>query len=107
MTSTTRRDIDVRDNSLAGARAWFAEQGLVRPRQGRIIAGVCAGFAQRYGINVLVTRLIAVMGILALTPLLYVALWILMPKADETPTAADTAATADGTVAPDPERAGR
>ena len=48
------------DTSLSGARAWFARQGLTRPREGRLLAGVTAG--------------------LVLTPLLYVPLWVLMPK---------------------------
>jgi phage shock protein C len=74
------------DNSLAGARAWFAAQGLSRPRNGRMLGGVTAAFARRYGMNVLVARVAAVVGIVVLTPLLYLPLWILMPV-DE-PTAA-------------------
>jgi hypothetical protein len=35
------------ENSLEGARAWFAHNGLTRPREGRLIAGVTAGFARR------------------------------------------------------------
>jgi phage shock protein C len=68
------------DNSLAGARAWFAKHGLTRPREGRILAGVTTGFARRYGVNVLVARVAAVAGVLLLTPLLYLPLWVLMPK---------------------------
>ena len=68
------------DNSLDGARAWFAAQGLTRPRQGRILGGVVAGFARRYGTNVLVARVAAVVGVIVLTPLLYLPLWVLMPK---------------------------
>lgn len=68
------------DSSLSGARAWFAEQGLTRPRRGRLIGGVTAGFARRYGVNLLVARVAAVAGVVILTPLLYVPLWVLMPK---------------------------
>jgi phage shock protein C len=68
------------ENSLDGARAWFAHNGLTRPREGRLIAGVTAGFARRYGVNVLVARVAAVVGVLVLTPLLYLPLWVLMPK---------------------------
>ena len=68
------------DTSLSGARAWFARQGLTRPREGRLLAGVTAGFARRYRINLLVARIAAIAGILVLTPLLYVPLWVLMPK---------------------------
>jgi phage shock protein C len=68
------------DTSLTGARAWFARQGLTRPREGRFLAGVTAGFARRYGVNLLVARIAAIAGILVLTPLLYIPLWVLMPK---------------------------
>jgi phage shock protein C len=67
------------DTSLDGARAWFAENGLTRPREGRLIGGVTAGFARRYGINLLVARVAAIAGVLVLTPLLYLPLWVLMP----------------------------
>ena len=67
-------------NSLAGARAWFADNGLTRPREGRMIAGVTAGFARRFGLNVLVARVATVVGVVVLTPLIYLPLWVLMPK---------------------------
>ena len=38
-----------------------------------------AGFARRYGVNVLVARVAAIVGVLVLTPLLYLPLWVLMP----------------------------
>jgi phage shock protein PspC (stress-responsive transcriptional regulator) len=72
------------DTSLSGARAWFARQGLTRPRQGRLLGGVTAGFARRYGVNLLVARIAAIAGVLVLTPLLYVPLWVLMPKDGDT-----------------------
>jgi phage shock protein PspC (stress-responsive transcriptional regulator) len=68
------------ENSLAGARAWFAHNGLTRPRKGRLLAGVTAGFARRFGYNLLVARVAAVVGVVVLTPLLYLPLWVLMPK---------------------------
>jgi phage shock protein PspC (stress-responsive transcriptional regulator) len=67
------------DASLAGARAWFAEQGLTRPREGRLIGGVTAGFARRFGVNLLVARVAAVVGVIVLSPLLYIPLWVMMP----------------------------
>ena len=67
------------ENSLAGARAWFAENGLTRPRRGRLIGGVTVGFARRYEVNLLVARVAAIVGVLVLTPLLYLPLWVLMP----------------------------
>jgi phage shock protein PspC (stress-responsive transcriptional regulator) len=44
------------------------------------VAGVSAGFARRYEINPLVARLLGIVIILVLTPLAYVAAWILMPN---------------------------
>jgi phage shock protein PspC (stress-responsive transcriptional regulator) len=73
------------DNSLAGARAWFADNGLSRPREGRLLGGVTAGFARRYRFNPLVARVAAVVGVVVLTPLLYIPLWILMPNDAPTP----------------------
>jgi phage shock protein C len=92
MTAPTYPQVDVRDSSLSGARAWFARKGLSRPRDGRLLAGVCASFARRYDVNLLVARLCGIVAILVLTPLVYVAAWILMPKdATVTPAAASSA----------------
>jgi phage shock protein C len=58
-------------------------EGLVRPRQGRAIAGVCAGFARRYGWDVTVVRLVLVLTALVGcgTPFLaYLIAWIVMPN---------------------------
>jgi phage shock protein C len=78
--TTASAQPDPSENSLAGARAWFAENGLTRPREGRMLAGVTAGFARRYGLNPLVARVAAIVGVIVLTPLLYVPLWVLMPS---------------------------
>ena len=78
MAVATHPQIDVHDNSLAGARAWVAQKGLSRPREGRVLAGVCAGFARRYDINPLVARLLGIGAVLVLSPLVYLAAWILM-----------------------------
>ena len=67
-------------NSLDGARAWFAEHGLSRSREHRVIAGVSGAFARRYAVNPFVARVTTVAAALAFTPLAYVALWILMPS---------------------------
>ena len=47
-----------------------------------MIAGVCAGLAQRFGWNVGVVRLLFLLSCLLPGPqfLIYVGLWILMPK---------------------------
>lgn len=62
------------------------EKKLVRPRADRKIAGVCAGLAQYFGIDVTVVRIIFVFlllpgGVPGFVP--YLILWALMP--DEEP----------------------
>ena len=55
---------------------------LVRPRQGRMIAGVCAGLARRFGISPLAMRIIAILLVAlgGLSAWAYVLLWIVMPN---------------------------
>jgi len=55
---------------------------LVRPRQGRMIAGVCAGLARRFGISPLAMRNIAILLVAlgGLSAWAYVLLWIVMPN---------------------------
>ncbi|MEU6129401.1 PspC domain-containing protein [Saccharopolyspora sp. NPDC047091] len=55
---------------------------LQRPRSGALIAGVCAGIAQRFGWNVGLVRLLFVLSCILPGPqfLIYLALWIVMPK---------------------------
>jgi phage shock protein PspC (stress-responsive transcriptional regulator) len=45
-----------------------------------MLSGVSAGLARRYGVDRLVMRLAMLGGALFLTPLVYVALWVLMPS---------------------------
>lgn len=56
--------------------------GLVRPCDGRMIAGVCAGLAQRFGVRPWQMRLLFILSCLLPGPqfLLYIALWILLPS---------------------------
>lgn len=53
-----------------------------RPRQGRIIAGVCAGLAQRFGWSPFLVRLLFLLSIIipGSQVLVYIVLWILMPN---------------------------
>jgi phage shock protein PspC (stress-responsive transcriptional regulator) len=55
---------------------------LTRPQHGKVIAGVCAGLAERFGISVTLIRFLFLLFIpLAGSPtLVYVILWMLMPK---------------------------
>jgi phage shock protein PspC (stress-responsive transcriptional regulator) len=55
---------------------------LTRPRQGRWIAGVCAGLARRFGMSPGVVRLLFVLSCLLPGPqfIAYIVLWVLMPE---------------------------
>lgn len=57
---------------------------LVRPRNNRMIAGVCAGLAQRFGTTPTTMRVIFVLSCLLPGPqfLVYLALWILLPSGE-------------------------
>ena len=68
------------DNSIGGARTWFAQEGLSRSREDRVIAGVSGAFARRFGVNPFVARIVTIAAAIAFTPLIYVALWVLMPS---------------------------
>ena len=63
----------------------FARQGLVRPRHGRVIAGVCAGLARRLGLGPWLTRILFLLVNLLIPGsflIVYVVLWVLMPAED-------------------------
>ncbi|PSL39258.1 phage shock protein C (PspC) family protein [Labedella gwakjiensis] len=55
---------------------------LVRPRRGRVFAGVCAAIANRYQWNPTTVRVLTVLSLLLPGPqiILYVILWIIIPK---------------------------
>ena len=78
-------------------RTSFAQQGLVRPRDGRILGGVCAGIGRRFGLTPWIARLLFVL-LLMVVPgsqiLIYPVLWILMP--------AEENLTSPASVAPHP-----
>ena len=60
-------------------------QGLVRPQQDRVLAGVCAGLARRFGINPWGARLLFVLALMVLPGsqlIVYPILWVLMPSED-------------------------
>ena len=65
-------------------QAAYPEGPLMRVREGRMIAGVCAGFAHAYRLDVPITRL--VVAVLALfsggtVVVAYILAWIIMPQA--------------------------
>ena len=62
-------------------RTWY------RSREGKMIAGVCAGLAEQFGISVTILRLAFVLATLIGGPglVIYIVLWVVMPyrEADE------------------------
>ena len=60
----------------------MARQGLVRPADGRVLGGVCAGLGRRFGIDPWPARLLFVLVLFVIPGsqlLIYPLLWILMP----------------------------
>ncbi|HEX6345361.1 PspC domain-containing protein [Umezawaea sp.] len=56
---------------------------LTRPQHKKVIAGVCAGLADRFGVKPNTVRLIFVLSCLLPGPqfVVYLVLWFMMPKA--------------------------
>jgi phage shock protein C len=64
-------------------RQSFAQYGLVRPRDGGILGGVCAGLGRRYGVAPWTARLLFLLLLMVIPGsqiLIYPILWILMPS---------------------------
>ena len=55
---------------------------LVRPRKGRVIAGVCAAIADRFGLSRTLVRVAFVVSVVLPGPqvVVYLLLWILIPS---------------------------
>lgn len=56
---------------------------LVRPKKGRIVAGVCKGLADYFGVSVTLVRVITIIlffpgGLPGLVP--YILLWLIIPS---------------------------
>ena len=63
-------------------RTWY------RSRRGKMIAGVCAGLAEQFGISVTALRLAAVLLTLLGAGwgiIVYIVLWVIMPYRDRDP----------------------
>lgn len=54
---------------------------LARPRNNRMIAGVCSALARRFGLSANVVRLLFVLSLLLPGPqvLIYLVLWVVLP----------------------------
>jgi phage shock protein PspC (stress-responsive transcriptional regulator) len=70
---------------------------LSRPRTGRVIAGVCASLARRFGWNASLVRLVFVLSLLLPGPqlIVYLIMWLVIPNA---PLAVSVTAPAPGTA---------
>jgi phage shock protein PspC (stress-responsive transcriptional regulator) len=57
---------------------------FVRPREGRIVAGVCAGIAQKWNLDLTLVRVVAVVTALfsGVGLAVYAAMWLLTPSVD-------------------------
>ena len=66
---------------------------LVRPREGRMVAGICAGLAEYFGLDVTLVRLIvAVVAVITggAGALAYLVAWVIIPgEGEETSIAAN------------------
>ena len=66
-------------------RQSFAQHGLVRSRDRRVLGGVCAGLGRRFGLSPWTARLLFVLLLLVVPGsqiLVYPILWILMPSVE-------------------------
>jgi phage shock protein C len=62
---------------------YFRRQGLVRPREGRVIARVCAGLGRRFGLSPWTARILFILVLLVILGsqlIVYPIRWILMPS---------------------------
>ncbi len=60
---------------------------LVRPHDGRMLAGVCAGLARRFGISANLVRILFLLSLLlpGTQVIIYLALWIVIPNESRYP----------------------
>ena len=66
----------------------FTDRGLVRPREGRVLGGVCVGLGRRFGVTPWVARLLFILLLMVIPGsqiLVYPILWILMPAEGAAP----------------------
>jgi len=69
------------------ASSYLLSAPWVRRRHDRVIAGVCIGLAEQFGVSVTLVRVAFALGTLlsgGVAVLLYIALWLAMPLEPET-----------------------
>lgn len=83
--------VPVAGGSDDGDMTQYNHSRMVRPRSGRMIAGVTAAFARRLGIDVTLVRLAFVVSLFfgGLGVLVYLAAWLLIPEEGQTQSAAE------------------
>ena len=61
----------------------FAANRLTRPRENRMIAGVCAAFAQHYGWDPTVVRILTALFVIltGVGAIAYLVAWVVIPEA--------------------------
>ena len=62
----------------------MASHALIRPRRGRLLAGVCAAIARRFDLSPTLVRVLFVLSMFLPGPqiLAYLVLWIVIPGDD-------------------------
>jgi phage shock protein PspC (stress-responsive transcriptional regulator) len=73
---------DMSTTAFGQVHSSMAQQGLVRPLHGRLLAGVCTGLGRRFGLDPWPARLLFLLVLLVLPGsqlVVYVVLWIVMP----------------------------
>jgi len=82
---------------MESIRDLFRNYGLIRPSEGRLMGGVCAGIGRRLGLDPWPARLLFVLALLVIPGsqlLVYPILWILMPE--EKPSGTSTTSSPSG-----------
>ena len=85
--------------SMNDIKASMAQQGLIRPLDGRVLGGVCAGLGRRFGLDPWAARLLFVVALLVIPGsqiLIYPVLWVLMPSEQDDRTAWQQSAPTHG-----------
>jgi phage shock protein C len=69
------------------------QKQLIRPREGRMVAGVCAGIGQFFGIDANIIRIVfAVLTVFSggAAALVYLIAWLVVPEEGETTSIAES-----------------